>query len=39
MMTLEEIIREKHSGDKEHLEFIFSNDKKIIVTVVKQQLW
>ena len=31
-MTLEEIIREKHSGDKEHLEFIFSNDKKIIVT-------
>lgn len=32
MMTLEEIIREKHSGDKEHLEFIFSNDKKIIVT-------
>lgn len=31
-MTLEEIIREKHSGDEEQLEFIFSDDKKIIVT-------
>lgn len=31
-MTLEEIIREKHNGDKEQLEFIFSDDKKIIVT-------
>ena len=31
-MELEEVIRRKHSGDNEHLEFIFSNDKKIIVT-------
>jgi len=31
-MTLEEIIREKHSNDEEQLEFIFSDDKKIIVT-------
>ncbi|WMJ77319.1 MULTISPECIES: UvrD-helicase domain-containing protein [unclassified Sedimentibacter] len=31
-MTLEEIIREKHSGDEDQLEFIFSDDKKIIVT-------
>lgn len=31
-MTLENIIREKHSGDEEQLEFIFSDDKKIIVT-------
>lgn len=31
-MTLENIIREKHSGDVEQLEFIFSDDKKIIVT-------
>lgn len=31
-MELEEIIRAKHSGDDQHLEFIFSNDKKIIVT-------
>lgn len=31
-MTLEEIIREKHNGDKEQLKFIFSDDKKIIVT-------
>jgi len=31
-MTLEEIIRKKHSGDEEQLEFIFSDDKKIIVT-------
>lgn len=31
-MDLEEIIRRKHSGDDEHLEFIFSDDKKIIVT-------
>lgn len=31
-MILEEIIREKHNGDKEQLEFIFSNSKKIIVT-------
>lgn len=31
-MELEEIIREKHSGDDEHLNFIFSDDKNIIVT-------
>ena len=31
-MVLEEIIREKHSGDEQQLEFIFSEDKKIIVT-------
>lgn len=31
-MTLENVIREKHNGDKEQLEFIFSDDKKIIVT-------
>lgn len=31
-MELEEIIREKHSGDEEHLNFIFSDDKNIIVT-------
>lgn len=31
-MGLEEIIREKHSGDNEQLEFIFSNEKNIIVT-------
>jgi len=31
-MMLEDSIREKHSGDEEHLEFIFSDDKKIIVT-------
>ncbi len=30
-MTLEDIIRQKHSGDKEQLEFILSEDKKIIV--------
>ena len=31
-MGLEDIIRDKHSGDNEHLEFIFSEEKKIIVT-------
>ena len=31
-MSLEEIIRHKHSGDDEQLEFIFSDAKKIIVT-------
>lgn len=31
-MGLEDIIRDKHSGDDEHLEFIFSEEKKIIVT-------
>ncbi len=31
-MELEEIIRLNHSGDVQHLEFIFSEDKKIIVT-------
>lgn len=31
-MRLEDIIRNKHSGDDEHLEFIFSEEKKIIVT-------
>ncbi len=31
-MGLEEVIRRKHSGDNEHLEFIFSEEKKIIVT-------
>lgn len=31
-MNIEEIIREKHSGDDEQLEFIFSDDKKIVVT-------
>ena len=31
-MGLEDIIREKHSGDNEHLDFIFSEEKKIIVT-------
>ena len=31
-MALEEVIRRKHSGDNEHLEFIFSEEKKIIVT-------
>ena len=31
-MGLEDIIRDKHSGDNEHLEFIFSEKKKIIVT-------
>ncbi len=31
-MGLEDIIREKHSGDDEHLKFIFSEEKKIIVT-------
>lgn len=32
MMELEKIIKSKHSGDNDHLEFIFSNDRKIIVT-------
>lgn len=31
-MELNEIIKRKHSGDHEHLEFIFSNEKMIIVT-------
>lgn len=31
-MVLKDIIRNKHSGDDEHLEFIFSEEKKIIVT-------
>lgn len=31
-MALEDIIREKHSGDDEQLNFIFSDDKNIIVT-------
>ena len=31
-MGLEDAIREKHSRDDEHLEFIFSEEKKIIVT-------
>ena len=31
-MGLEEVIRRKHSGDNEHMEFIFSEEKKIIVT-------
>ena len=31
-MVLEDIIRNKHSGDDGHLEFIFSEEKKIIVT-------
>lgn len=31
-MVLEDIIREKHSGDDEQLNFIFSDDKNIIVT-------
>lgn len=31
-MALEEVIRRKHSGDNEHLEFIFSEEKKIIIT-------
>lgn len=31
-MELEQIIREMHSGDDEQLEFIFSDEKKIIVT-------
>ncbi len=31
-MGLEDTIREKHSGDDEHLEFIFAEEKKIIVT-------
>lgn len=30
-MDIEKIIREKHFGDNEQLEFIFSNDKKIVV--------
>ena len=31
-MKIEDIIREKHLGDKEQLDFIFSNEEKIIVT-------
>lgn len=31
-MKLEEIIKEKHSGDEEQLDFIFSPDEKLIVT-------
>lgn len=31
-MTLENKIREKHNGDKDQLEFIFSDKKRIIVT-------
>lgn len=31
-MGLEDIIKDKHSGDDKHLEFIFSEEKKIIVT-------
>lgn len=31
-MNLEQIIRDKHTGDKEQLDFIFSNDDRIIVT-------
>lgn len=31
-MELKEIIKRKHSGDNEHLEFIFSDEKMIIVT-------
>lgn len=31
-MGLEDIIKDKHLGDDEHLEFIFSEEKKIIVT-------
>lgn len=32
MIVLKEIIREKHLGDEEQLEFIFSSDQRIIVT-------
>ena len=31
-MAVEDIIREKHSGDDEQLNIIFSDDKNIIVT-------
>lgn len=31
-MEIEEIIKEKHSGDEEQINFIFSNAKRIIVT-------
>lgn len=32
MNTIEELIRNKHSGDEEQIEFIFSTEKKIVVT-------
>lgn len=32
MMQLDHVIREKHSGDAEQLDFIFSEDSRIIVT-------
>lgn len=32
MMTVEEIIKTKHSGDADQLDFIFSNEKNIFVT-------